>query len=339
MGWLSGWTYRKKITITGATGAGTNYQIPLLIGESSGASGYNFHLEGKSASFPSGRDAGGDLRFTASDGSTLLDFWVESVSGSSPNRLAKVWVEVTADLGSNQDIYCYFGKASASNASNGADTFPLFDDFPGSSVDTNKWNSDTNAGGTISVGSSILTLTVNTQSSSRAELRSKLTFDVNYAIRALANFPTAGINYYPYLAFSNYDNASYPVTYSSEHGSLCCYGDNGRVNSRHLNNRSSTLVAWTQNAYKVFEVRRTSSAISGLEEGGNSGSVTTNIPTGALSICPAHEAGNPPVSESFLVDWILVRKYVSTEPAFSSAGALETAPVVNYGAMLLMFLG
>ena len=44
--WLSGWNYRKKITIAGSAGAGTNYQVLLKVGESSGASGADFNLNG-----------------------------------------------------------------------------------------------------------------------------------------------------------------------------------------------------------------------------------------------------------------------------------------------------
>jgi type II secretory pathway pseudopilin PulG len=115
--WPSGWSYRKKITISGSSGAGTNYQVLLKVGESSGATGANFHLEGLSAKFPTGTDDGGDLRFTASDGITPLSFWVESVTGTSPNRIAYVWVKVSANLDTNQDIYCYFGNPDATSAS------------------------------------------------------------------------------------------------------------------------------------------------------------------------------------------------------------------------------
>jgi hypothetical protein len=121
--WLSGWAYRKKITIAGSAGAGTNYQVLLKIGESSGASGADFNLEGLSAKFPSGKNDGGDLRFTASDGVTLQDFWVENVNGTSPNRVAYVWVKVSEDLGTNRDIYVYFGNPNATNQSNVQNTF------------------------------------------------------------------------------------------------------------------------------------------------------------------------------------------------------------------------
>jgi len=123
MAWLNGWQYRKKITISGSSGAGTNYQVLLKVGESSGASGYNFHINGHSANFPSGGNQSGDLRFTSDDGSTLLNFWVESVSGTSPNRVALVWVKVAADLGTDKYIYCYYGNPNATNASSVENTF------------------------------------------------------------------------------------------------------------------------------------------------------------------------------------------------------------------------
>ena len=121
------------------------------MGESSGATGEDFDVGGNSANFPSVKNDGGDLRFTASDGTTLLPFWVESVSGTTPNRVANVWVKVSADLGSNQDIYIYYGNSSATNGSNGDNTFDFFDDFEGTSIDTNKW---TLRSGTINVSGS-----------------------------------------------------------------------------------------------------------------------------------------------------------------------------------------
>lgn len=120
--WLTGWQYRKKITINGSSGAGTNYQVLLKVGESSGAAGADFHVNGHSAIFPSANNSG-DLRFTASDGTTLLDFWVEKVEGTTPNRVAHCWVKVSADLGTNQDIYCYYGNVSATNVSSDTNTF------------------------------------------------------------------------------------------------------------------------------------------------------------------------------------------------------------------------
>jgi len=73
---LTGWNYYKTISITGSTGAGTNYQVKLKVGESSGSSGCDFHVEGHSSNFPSDINESGDLRFTDTS-DNLLDFFVE----------------------------------------------------------------------------------------------------------------------------------------------------------------------------------------------------------------------------------------------------------------------
>jgi hypothetical protein len=151
---LVGWDYRKRITITGAAGAGANYPVKLKVGESSGATGYNFHVEGHSLLFPSDQNISGDLRFTVDDGTTLLDFWVESVSGTTPNRTAIVWVEVSASLETNQDIYCYYA-GTTTNVSNGVNTFTFFDDFSGTLTN---W---TIVSGSHSVSGGVLTSTGN----------------------------------------------------------------------------------------------------------------------------------------------------------------------------------
>jgi predicted GH43/DUF377 family glycosyl hydrolase len=103
MAWLTGWTYRKPITLSHASGALTSYQMKLLVGESSGATGEavdcNSHCL---ASF-------NDLRFTKSDGTTLLDYWIESITGSTPNQLATVWIEFDSIGTTDTTFYLYYG--------------------------------------------------------------------------------------------------------------------------------------------------------------------------------------------------------------------------------------
>ena len=66
--WLTGYNYRKQINLTGQTGAGTNYQVKLLIGESSGAAGEDFDLASHCTDFPN------DFKFTDNDETTQLDY-------------------------------------------------------------------------------------------------------------------------------------------------------------------------------------------------------------------------------------------------------------------------
>lgn len=129
-GWLSGWSYCEEQIIDGSSGAGTNYQVRVVVHYGSGtSSGEHIYLNSLcKADF-------GDLRFT-DDSSNLLDYWVQSqVDGD----YAVVWVEVSANLDNDQTIYLYYGKPSATTLSNGVNTFLFFDDFDGSTLDTNKW--------------------------------------------------------------------------------------------------------------------------------------------------------------------------------------------------------
>jgi hypothetical protein len=66
------WQYRKSHVINSAAGAGTNYQIPIHVhGEIGSDSGNDVYLNGK------GKSDYGDVRFTAADGITELDYWLD----------------------------------------------------------------------------------------------------------------------------------------------------------------------------------------------------------------------------------------------------------------------
>ncbi|MEM5777875.1 MAG: hypothetical protein QXJ06_05550 [Candidatus Aenigmatarchaeota archaeon] len=126
--WLNGWMFRKKITINGSSNSGSNYRLLLKIGESSGANGADFHLEGHSQLFPNSSDSSGDIRITKSDGNTLENIWVEKVEGNSPNRVAYVWIKVSSNLDSNVVLYCYYGNSTAENISNYSNTILPYTD-------------------------------------------------------------------------------------------------------------------------------------------------------------------------------------------------------------------
>jgi hypothetical protein len=97
--------------------------MKLLVGESSGPSGENVDCNGHvQADFD-------DLRFTNADGITLLDYWIESITGTTPNKLATVWVEFDSIGTDATTFYMYYGKADAPAYSNGPNTFIFFDDF------------------------------------------------------------------------------------------------------------------------------------------------------------------------------------------------------------------
>lgn len=123
MAWLTGYTYRKKGSVVATVaGAQTYFQKKLLVGESSGASGEEVDCEGGCRAFPN------DLRFTGADGETKHDYWVESITGTTPNRLATIWIKVaTIPASGDVDFYMYYDKRLDSGESSGDDTFVLYD--------------------------------------------------------------------------------------------------------------------------------------------------------------------------------------------------------------------
>jgi len=136
MAWLSGWPYRKSHEIQGSTaGAQTDYQVRVVVHYGAGAdSGEDVYLNGKC------RTDFGDIRFTDSDETTELDYWMEEYVDSD---YAVFWVKIPSIPASpdTATIYIYYGKADATTTSNGFNTFPdLFDDFDDNSFDTSRWD-------------------------------------------------------------------------------------------------------------------------------------------------------------------------------------------------------
>ena len=121
-----------KITVYWSPPAQTNYQMKLNVDKGVGTdSASTKYLNDESLSWPN------DIRFTKSDGVTLLDYWIESNTSTT----AKVWVEFDSIPAHPTDgsFYMYWGKASDTDASSGNNTFIFFDTFTGSAVNTSKW--------------------------------------------------------------------------------------------------------------------------------------------------------------------------------------------------------
>jgi len=109
------WKYRVPITIDNTANANalSNYQVLVTVDTASLISA------GKM------RSDGGDIRFTDSDGTTLLSYWIESGINTATTR---IWVKVPSiPASSTKTIYMYYGStASVSSASDGASTFIMF---------------------------------------------------------------------------------------------------------------------------------------------------------------------------------------------------------------------
>jgi len=92
-------TVRNSQTLTLASGD----LIELNVGESVNASGFNFHVSGEAVAFPSVAYDSGGFRFKDILGNNL-NFMIYSVSGTTPNRTAKCFIEVTSQVISDKKI-------------------------------------------------------------------------------------------------------------------------------------------------------------------------------------------------------------------------------------------
>jgi len=109
LGWLSGWNYRIPITVTNNTiSTLMDYQVLITIDTASLISA------GKM------RSDCGDIRFTDSDGTTIINHWIESGINTTSTR---IWVKVPLIPASDSTtIYLYYGNPSATSLSDFANT-------------------------------------------------------------------------------------------------------------------------------------------------------------------------------------------------------------------------
>lgn len=309
MAWLTGWAYRKSITLSRASGAVTNYQMKLLVGESSGATGENVDCGGLCLS------TFNDLRFTAADGTTLLDYWIESITGTTPNQLATIWIEFNSIGTGDTTFYLYYGHSDAAAYSNGANTFLFFDDFPGSSIDTGKWNV---IQGDVGVGSGILTLTGT--ASTRGLIESKTSISQGAAWRAKWKSDTNKAIQGAHIALratGDWANRANDI-----------YGGTG-TDQWTLETRSAGTATTAGGTlatiadYHVWDGTWTSGKAKLYADGNLLATNTTNVPSGD-SVLTCYEASAS--GYNIFLDFALVRQYAETEPAWGAWGAQEDNP-------------
>ncbi len=320
--WLTGYGYRKAITITGSSsGALTNYQLKFLLNKGAGSDSGNTIYLGTNV-----LDSFNDIRFATSDGNTALDYWVQSVSGI----VATVWVEVDSVPAnpSTKTIYLYYGKAGASSASNGDNTFAFYDDFNDDSIDTNKWTVSTDnavlASYSESGGYARLTGTASGSWHS-ASWEAKNTFGPGYALTAS--------QYYSDFVFPSNITAQMGFTSADWNDRLAMNiqslnwaspSNSYKIESAKSGTASYSNISSPHNAWRTYDFIWTPTVnkiiINGVTEATISDTSYISTDT-ALNpkIILQPGAGNGYV----YTDWFMVRKYVNNEPTVS-AGAEAT---------------
>jgi len=109
----SNWDYRREISIDPSKVDDTLTDFPVMVAFSS-----------STFTFSNAKDNGEDIRFTSSDGETLIDFeqerWASTTDG------AVYWVEVpsvSSSTAATTTFYMYYGNAAASDGQNATGTW------------------------------------------------------------------------------------------------------------------------------------------------------------------------------------------------------------------------
>ena len=299
--WLEGWDYRRTIPITGSAGAGTLYQVPILVS-------YDSDMQ---TDFD-------DIRFTDNDGSTLLAYWIESYVASG---YASVWVNVTDDLGSNQDIYIYYGNSTVSTTSNGVDTFLFYEDWTDENINLTRWDlQDSNGGVTWAAGGAthgtIATISANA-GTAVYRIESDLHLASPFAFRSRAHIEST-------VAASQRNVYGVGTAWDVVEARSFIYSDEGSetfmVSDEDGNIDDQPMVNTYHDTYTVWDITRDADTATLIADG-------TPIESGDMD--PDDEATNAVIvyvrdSEyQVLSDWILVRKFITSEPASGAFGDEE----------------
>jgi hypothetical protein len=321
MAWLSGYSYRKKLTIN-HSGAIAGYQKRLIIANASGSdSGISIFTGGKCLSWPF------DIRFTASDGTTLLDCWREDHSQDS----ATWWVEYDQADG-NTDIYVYYGLQGAADVSSGAATFPaMFEDFD--TLDTDIWEVNIAGAGSVTTDGSSVILSV-AGANAFAEIWYKLNpcalgqaarmkLQSSTYLDSVLDVVAAGIVLYP-------NGSHYALLNFSENTALL----RGKYYQHDGSNISTIdVVGGYGNAWFVLDIERTAGASNVTYKINNANTVVSSnmVPTIANGPNIWIKTTTTSRTENIKCDWILVRTLTAVEPTVTfAAEEAYTSWLSNY---------
>ena len=312
--WLSGWLYRKSIIISHSSGAGTNYQVKIIVKNSSNSDSGNIINIDANPSFPyKVRSDFGDIRFTGSDGQTLVYAWNETFYSGLNMTL---WLKITDDLSSvDQTIYIYYGNKDATPYWDGSNTFLFFDDFVGTTLNSTKWTT-WGYGTNVAIQNSVF----------------NMTGTINYEWRQGFVSSLQGITYGRWESNCSIPSGSNMYTMS---GLADGYDPNGnwRMNHFYVSTTNPSEFSrngltqhsggglFTSNAFSIKQITWNSTVVQFLDNQTTSVyNETVAVPTTMMNASMIVYATNG----VYWSDWIFLSKFVYPEPTRSSSGSEET---------------
>lgn len=250
-----------------------------------------------------------ELRFVDSDGTTILNHWVESGCGTDTT---KIWLKVpTLPVGS-RTVHLYTGNPVAPAAANPQAVFDLFEDFSGTTIDTGRWvktdpgnylsqNGELSvSGGTGSWGGTALHSSASFARPFVFEARHKQTANWSLMFGVKDNTANTSYTYYPH--------AIYP------------YAGNNLQVYESGSNRGSYMATITPGTWYSYRIEALTTGAKYYV--GTSPSTLSLFYTGTTGTSSPLKVGFDNANQVFVLDDIRVRRYASPEPTFS-VGASE----------------
>ena len=304
--WLSeNWRYRRLVVISNSGASLSYYQVLVKLNNSN----YDFSRA---------KPDGSDVRFTHSDGTTELKFWVESWNNST--QLAYLWVRVPSPGNGDTTVYLYYGNPAASSQSDGQSTFDYFDD---------NWSYFTSVG---------FLQNEDTQSSeSSTEIGASFSWSIISGTPEV--LPPGVLNLGDGTGIKSTTSFQYQaVGFRANFGSGSGKQWGGFINgasgqrtlirdlptdvddlylSNYVNSSENTILEGVNdwhNAYHIYEVRWNPGWSEGdIDHGGTNASSIAQVPN-TPPLLPVTLYSYPGSNSTLMVDWIYVRQYHNPEP-------------------------
>jgi regulation of enolase protein 1 (concanavalin A-like superfamily) len=147
--WLDGWNKRKPIPLTGTSQGEETYYAVTVTPQFDSDMNTDFS----------------DIRFCCRDAKTEINHF-QVTKTDSTSAVYRVEIPQTPANSVAQRFYMYYDNDSATSASNGTNTFEVYDGFDDESIDADLWT-ESKPVGSITEGSNVLTLAVSAGVDSR----------------------------------------------------------------------------------------------------------------------------------------------------------------------------
>ncbi len=220
---------RIRHTITGSSsGAVTNWPYEITVIRGSGTnSGNTVYLPTCQADF-------GDVRFTAADGVTELEYCLKSVSGNTATFAVKV--PSIPQAPGTTSIYIYWevipGTVAATTTSNPDARWVLYDDFEDGVINTSLWTVTNTSGATATEAGGYMEL-ISTAEGQEAVITGKTSYKIPVHVNMTVSFPATSLH----NTLFRVRTFDFPETFTTEHTS----GD-GTLDLKVQGGGSSSLV-------------------------------------------------------------------------------------------------